>query len=238
MKKLDKDAYGKGLQAYQNGLRNARFTVFSDLAETEKWDVATFFRSFEQMPEIEKIALNGCQGRVLDAGAGAGSHALALQGRGCDVVAIDISEGAVDVMQRRGVKDARLQDFFSLSGEKFDTLLFLMNGVGIVQSLDNFVHFFQQARALLNAGGRLILDSSDILYMYEQEDGSALINLNGNYYGEMCYRIDFGAWKGVDFGWIYIDFATLSALAKQNGFSCEKIFEDNHYHYLAELIAE
>ncbi len=236
MKILDKDAYGKGLLAYQKGMKNAKFSVHSDLAETEKWDVATFFRSFAKMPELEQIALNRCDGRVLDAGAGAGSHALWLQSQEKEVTAIDISEGAVEVMKMRGVTDARMQDFFSMKEEKFDTLLLLMNGIGIAQNLDNFTQFFVQAKKMLNPGGKIVLDSSNIIYMYEEEDGSALINLNGAYYGEMRYRMDFGNYKGVTFDWIYIDFDTLDALAHQHGFKCEKIYEDEHYHYLAELI--
>jgi 2-polyprenyl-3-methyl-5-hydroxy-6-metoxy-1,4-benzoquinol methylase len=235
MKIIDKDAYGKGLLAYQKGMKNAKFTVHSDLAETEKWDVSTFFRSFEKMPEIEQIALNRCEGRVLDAGAGAGSHALWLQSQGKDVTAIDISQGAVEVMTTRGVKDSRLQDFFSMKEEKYDSLLLLMNGIGIVGTLDNLTQFFVQAKKMLNPGGKIVMDSSNIIYMYEDEDGSALINLNAAYYGEMTYRMDFGNYKGVDFEWVYIDFDTLDALAQQHGFKCEKIYEDEHYHYLAEL---
>ncbi|MDD2798326.1 MAG: class I SAM-dependent methyltransferase [Bacteroidales bacterium] len=210
--------------------------MFSDLAATEKWDIALFFRSFDEMPEIEQIALSRCEGRVLDAGAGAGSHALHLQNSGKTVTAIDISEGAVEVMQKRGVNDARLVDFFTLKEEKFDTLLLLMNGVGIVERMENFTRFFVQAKSLLHPGGKIILDSSNIIYMFADDDGSALIDLNSNYYGEMTYRMDFANYKGIPFDWIYIDFDTLTTLAEQHGFSCTKIYEDDHFHYLAELI--
>jgi SAM-dependent methyltransferase len=230
MKKIDRDAYGKGLVAYWQGKRNAKFNVFSDIAATEKWEISLFFRPFDAMPEIEQIALSRCAGRVLDAGAGAGSHALHIQNLGLDMVAIDISEGAVDTMKARGVADARLQDFFTMKSEKFETLLFLMNGVGIVGQMENFTAFFSQCKTMLADGGKVILDSSNIIYMFAQEDGSALIDLNGKYYGEMTYRMDFGQYRGVPFDWIYIDFDTLSHLAFSNGFSCEKLYEDDHYH--------
>lgn len=235
MKIIDKDAYGKGLVAYWQGKRNAKFSVFSDIAATEKWDVSMFFRTFDAMPEIEQIALNRCVGNVLDAGAGAGSHTLFLQNSGLKTAAIDISEGAVAVMKMRGVTDARHQDFFTMKSEKFDTLLFLMNGVGIVGRMENFTRFFQQCISLLAEGGRIILDSSNIIYMFVEDDGSALIDLNGKYYGEMTYRMDFGQYRGVSFDWIYIDFDSLCHLASINGFVCEKLYEDDHYHYLAEL---
>lgn len=235
MKKIDSDAYGKGLLAYYNGKRTAKFTVSSDIAETEKWDIATFFRNYDKMPELEQIALNRCKGRTLDAGAGAGSHALYLQEKGVDITAIDISEGAVEVMTKRGVKNARKQDFFHLSNEQFDTILMLMNGVGIVQRIENFSTFFRHCKTILSPKGKLVIDSSNIIYMFLDDDGSALIDLNSNYYGEMTYRMDFAQYKGIPFEWVFIDFDTLCSLAQEHGFKCEKIYEDNHYHYLAEL---
>ncbi|MEG1586263.1 MAG: class I SAM-dependent methyltransferase [Bacteroidales bacterium] len=231
----DNDAYGKGLLAYYNGNHNAKFTVYSDIADTEKWEIAAFFRDYEKMPKAEQIALDLCHGRVLDIGAGAGSHALWLQQRHHKVTAIDISEGAVEVMKERHVEDARLQDFFTMKEEKFDTLLLLMNGVGIVQRINRFGEFFSKAKELLNEGGRILLDSSNIIYLFMEEDGSALIDLNSNYYGEMEYRMDFANYKGPSFGWIFIDFDTLAELAAQHGFTCEKRYEDDHYLYLAEL---
>lgn len=236
MKKIqDKDAYGKGLLAYHRGNHHAKFTVYSDIADTEKWDISTFFRDYEKMPKVEKLALDLCQGRVLDIGAGAGNHALWLQQRHHKVTAIDISEGAIEVMKEREIEDARLQNFFTLSQEKYDTLLLLMNGIGIVEKIERFGEFFSKAKELLNPGGKILLDSSNIIYLFMEEDGSALIDLNSNYYGEMEYRMDFGNYAGESFGWIFIDFDTLASLAAQYGFSCEKKYEDDHFLYLAEL---
>ena len=136
MKKVAcKDSYGKGLLAYYNGNVNAKFTVYSNIVDTEKWDISTFFRGYEQMPQVERIALDKCIGRVLDIGAGTGSHSIWLQERNHNVVSIDISEGAVEVMEKRGVIDPRNINFFDLSDEKFNTLLLLMNGIGIVGTI-------------------------------------------------------------------------------------------------------
>lgn len=232
----DKDAYGKGLMAYQEGKKNAKFTVKSNIAETERWDISVFFRNESQMPEAETIALNHCKGKVLDAGAGAGSHSLWLKNKGFEVTSIDISEGAVEVMRKRNVTDARLEDFFLLSdSQKYDTILMLMNGIGIVQSIDRFPLFFSRAKQLLNSGGRIILDSSNIIYLYEDEDGGATININGDYYGEIEYQINYGKIIGEPFKWIFIDFETLKDMAEKEGFSCNKLYEDDHYLYVAEL---
>lgn len=231
-----KDAYGKGLQAWFDGQRNAKFTVWCDIAETEKWEIGVFFRTYKEMPELEKKALDLCKGRVLDVGAGAGSHALYLQDKGLVVEALDISEGAVDVMKRRGIGNVIEGDFFTYAAsEKYDTILMLMNGIGIVQKIDSLHLFFQRVKTLLNEGGRVIVDSSNILYMYEEEDGSAVIDLNGKYYGEVEYRMDYGKMRGERFNWLFIDYDTFAEYATRFGFVCEKVYEDDHYLYLAEL---
>ncbi|NDV46609.1 class I SAM-dependent methyltransferase [Paludibacter sp. 221] len=235
MKATANDTYGEGLLAYWEGKKNAVFTVESDIAETEKWPVSTFFRSYRNMPEIEQKALSHVQGTVLDIGAGAGSHALWLQQQGSDVTAIDISTGAVEVMQQRGIKKVLRQDFFTFRGEKFDTLLMLMNGIGITGQIKNLPHFFEQAKQLLNPEGKIILDSSDLIYLFEEEDGSVLLDLNGEYYGELEYTFNFGKSKGEPFKWLFVDFDTLCEYAEKSGFACQKLFEDDHYLYLAEL---
>ena len=181
MNKQNNDTYGIGLTEYYSGKRDAKFKVYSDIAETEYWDISMFFRDFDEMPEIERIALDKVNGRTLDAGAGAGSHALFLQNRGIDITAIDISHGAVDIMHKRGINDARLADFFQFDGEKYDTILMLMNGIGIVKKISNLDSFFAQVKRLLNNDGTLILDSSNIIYLFLDDDGSALIDLNAEY---------------------------------------------------------
>lgn len=230
------DAYGKGLLAYWDGRKDAFFTVESDIAETEEWEVSLFFRTYDDMSELEKTALKSVKGSVLDVGAGAGSHVLHLQDKGVDVAGIDISPGAVEVMRSRGVKNTVQSDFFRFVGQKFDTLLLLMNGIGIVGSIDKLPLFFSRAKELLNPDGKLLLDSSDILYLFEdEEDGSVMINLNDRYYGELEYSFGFGNEQDEPFDWLFVDFDTLSAYADQCGFSCRKLYEDEHFQYLAEL---
>ncbi|HOI26149.1 MAG TPA: methyltransferase domain-containing protein [Paludibacteraceae bacterium] len=235
---MQEDVYGDGLRAYQNGKKNAKFIVESDLAETDRWPIFTFFRSYEEMPEVEQKALQHVEGKTLDVGAGAGSHSIWLQSKQIDVTAIDVSPGAVEVMRERGVNRPLLQNYFSFNETGYDTMLMLMNGIGIVGKLNRLSSFFLQAKKILKKGGRILLDSSDIRYMYEDEDGSVMIDLNGGYYGEMEYTFGFNKKKGVPFDWVFVDFDTLADCAKLHGFSCKKLYEDDHYLYLAELINE
>lgn len=233
---IDSDSLGKGLQSYYNGNLQAKYSVYSDIADTERWPISTFFRKFENMPKNEQIALSDCVGRVLDVGAGAGSHSLWLQERNHKVTAIDISEGAIDVMTKRGVEDVRKIDYFDFKDEKYDTLLLLMNGIGIIQTLDRLPVFFEKAKSLLNEKGIILLDSSNLIYLFMEEDGSAMINLNSDkYYGEVEYRMDFCNHHGIPFKWVFVDFETLKDVAEENGFKCEKVYEDDHYLYLAKL---
>jgi SAM-dependent methyltransferase len=215
---------------------NLKIEVWSNIAETDHIPVNYLFRSFAQMPLLEQTALKHCKGKVLDIGAGAGSHALWLQQQGLEVTALEISAGACDVMQKRGVKNVRQTDFFSLTSQtKYDTLLMLMNGIGIVGTTHRLKDFFALARKLLNPGGRILVDSSDLRYLFLEDDGSILINLNNKYYGEVEYRMSYKGRKGRRFPWLFIDDQLLAYHAEKNRFRFERIAEGNHYDYLAKI---
>ena len=176
-------------------------------------------------------------GRVLDIGAGAGCHALALQERGIEVKAIDISPLSCEVMSERGIKDVECVNLFDpqLHG-KYDTLLLLMNGTGIAGKLERLPSLLNRLKELLADGGQILVDSSDLKYIYENEDGSMDIDLNAPYYGEVDYQMQYKNVKGEPFDWLYTDPALLASISKQCGLQCEIVAEGEHYDYLARLI--
>ena len=226
---------GHAIKEYFTTGKATKLRVFSSQFYEDEIPVATLFRTFEQMPPQEKEAVRLCRGRVLDVGAGSGCHSLEIMKRGLDVVAIDISELSVEVMKERGV-DARTVDFFDKSfDEKFDTILMAMNGIGIVGKVERLSEFFMRAQQLLAPDGQILLDSSDIKYVFENEDGSFDIDLAAGYYGELDYRMQYRGIKGETFDWLYIDFDTLSMYAEQFGLVCEKCVDGEHYDYLARL---
>lgn len=229
------DIIGNALTDYTLGNKEETLVVFSNLTDTDIIPVKHFFREWDEMPGIEQEALKLCRGNILDVGAAAGCHSLELQKRNKDAMAIDVSKGAVEVMKKRGIRHVRESDFFRITGQKFDTLLLLMNGIGICGTLDRLDEFFEQCKNLLNPGGQVLLDSSDILFMFEEEDGSVNINLNSNYYGEVEYRFAYKSETGPWFNWLFIDFDLLQEKAAQRGFNCEMVFEGPHYDYLARL---
>lgn len=232
------DPMGAAIYDYHKNGTAASLVVRSSLFEDDEIPVADLFRSFDHMPELEKTALLLAQGRILDVGAGSGCHSIALKSMGKDVMAIDISPLSVEVMRDRGI-DARQINLFDESfEEKFDTVLMLMNGTGIIGTLDEMPAFFDRMRSLLNPGGRILIDSSDLRYLYEEEDGSLMIDLADDYYGLLDYQMQYKDVIGEPFDWLYVDFDTLTFYAEENGFKVSLIAEGEHYDYLAELAVD
>ena len=200
----EKDPIGCAIADFHKYGKASRLRVFSPMFDEDEIPVATLFRRLDEMPAIEQEALQVASRRILDVGAGAGCHSLALQAMEKTATAIDISPLAVATMRERGVHDVREQDFFTMTG-LFDTILMLMNGIGIVGSLSRMDAFFMQIDSLLAPGGQLLCDSSDICYVFEDEEG--IIDLTGveGYYGELTYTMQYKEVKGEAFPWLFID---------------------------------
>ncbi len=227
---------GAAIADFHNRGKASRLRVFSSQFDEDDIPVGQLFRSEKDMPTLEKLALKLATGRILDVGAGAGCHSLALQESKKEVCAIDISPLSVDVMTLRGVKDARQIELFDESfDEKFDTILMLMNGSGIIGKVERMSHFFSRIKQLLNPNGFVLMDSSDLKYLFEDEDGSYTIDLAGAYYGEVDFQMQYKGVKGDIFDWLYIDPQTLAFYAEANGFECEIVRQGSHYDYLARL---
>lgn len=231
-----KDPMGAAIADYFRKGKAARLRVFSSQFDEDEIPAEQLFRTFDEMPPLEQEALRLAKGKILDCGAGSGCHALALQDMGKEVSAIDISPLSVEVMQQRGVHQAfQINLFDEHFLDKFDTILILMNSSGIIGKLGNLPFFFDKMKQLLNPGGCIYMDSSDLRYLFEDEDGSYLIDLAGDYYGEIDFRMQYKQIKGDTFDWLYIDFQTLSHYASESGFTAELIAEGEHYDYLACL---
>ncbi|HUH18580.1 class I SAM-dependent methyltransferase [Albibacterium sp.] len=225
------DVYGEALTDYYytNNTEN-ELILHTNQSETEVMPVDLFFRSENDFPDQELIALALCDGKVLDIGAGAGSHALYLQTRGMDVTALEVSAKACEIMKLRGVKSVIQEDIFSYNNGKYDTLLFLMNGIGLAESIDGLKRLFNHCKTLLNPGGQLLFDSSDISYYYD--DG---IQKPNHYYGEINFQYEYKGQKGKPFGWIYIDQQELIKVGNENGWVVQILDEDDHYQYLVRM---
>ncbi len=228
------DPMGRAIADYQLTGTADRLRVFSPMFDEDEIPLATLFRTYEEMPETERKALDMTRGKTLDVGAGSGCHSLVLQGRGVDVTAIDISPLSVETMRQRGVEKVVEQDFFTIGG-KYDTILMLMNGIGIVGTLERMPEFFRHLDKILATGGQVLCDSSDISYVFEDENGLIDYPDTGHYYGELSYRMQYKDTIGEPFDWLYIDAETLRKEAEKNGYAVEVVAVGEHFDYMARI---
>lgn len=224
------DVFGKALWDYYEGRHVSTLWLYNTYGEPEEMPVDIFFRDYEDMPGMEKLALRHCSGKTLDVGAGVGSHALLLQRQHVDVTALEISSDACEIMRARGVRKVVNANFFDFNQGSFDTILLLMNGIGLCSSLSNLEIFLRHARQLLNPGGRLIFDSSDLSYLYQSQPFP-----KDHYYGEIGYQYEYKGESGEWFQWLYVDQHTLREIAEEEGWHCELLLMESTDQFLMKL---
>jgi SAM-dependent methyltransferase len=206
------------------------------ISDEDEMEVAYLFRSFDEMPTLEQKALQLATGRTLEVGCGAGSHGLYLQNeRNIDVHSIDISKNAIEACTLRGLKNTQVIDVLNIENEKYDTILLLMNGTGIFETLERTTVYLQKLKSLLHPNGQILIDSSDIIYMFdEDEDGGKWIP-SETYYGELTFTVQYKNETETPFPWLYLDYNTLQNAAIANGMQCQLVLEGDHFDYLAQL---
>ncbi|WDT67313.1 class I SAM-dependent methyltransferase [Cloacibacterium sp. TD35] len=230
-----KDLMGRAIWDYYYQENPEDLQTETSISELDDLPVSYLFRDYQEMNALEKKALDLSFGKVLDVGSGAGSHSLYLQNEiKLEVTALDISPKSIEICKARGVKNAICEDLLQFSEKNFDTVLLLMNGTGIFQSLEHIDQYLQKLKSLVAENGQILIDSTDILYMYDQdEDGGVLVPATG-YYGELDYYLHYKGDSELPMKWLYLDFNTLENAAIANGFKIQKIkqLEDS---YLAKL---
>lgn len=230
-----KDLMGRAIWDYYYQQNPEDLQTETSISELDDLPVSYLFRDYQEMNALEKKALDLSFGKVLDVGSGAGSHSLYLQNeRKLEVTALDISPKSIEICKARGVKNAICEDLLQFSEKNFDTVLLLMNGTGIFQSLEHIDQYLQKLKSLVAENGQILIDSTDILYMYDQdEDGGVLVSATG-YYGELDFYLHYKGESELPMKWLYLDFDTFENAAIANGFKIQKIkqLEDS---YLAQL---
>ncbi|MFS4482085.1 class I SAM-dependent methyltransferase [Hyunsoonleella sp. 2307UL5-6] len=229
-----KDIFGNALLDYHNGNYSEDIITSTNISDEDVLPLPYLFRDFKNMPKIEQQALQLAKGNILDVGCGAGSHSLYLQHKGHTVKAIDVSKGAITVAKKRGVLHAEPKSLLNET-DTFDTILLLMNGTGIFQEMKQVSKYLKHLKRLLNPNGQILIDSSDIRYMYEDEDGGYWMDMNAGYYGELDYFLSYKNEKETPIKWLYLDFKTLKLACKTVGLNCELVLEGGHFDYLARL---
>lgn len=236
MASLFDDPMGRAVYDFHFHSVNQPIIVHSDGFDDDTITPSYLFRSYKEMPVLEKKAMSLCKGTILDIGACAGAHSAYLQEKGFDVTALETSSFCCDVLKNREINKVVHQDIFKFSGQTFDTILLLMNGTGIAGSLNGLDILFHHLKTLLNPQGQILIDSSDLIYLFEEEDGSALIDISANnYYGELTFQTEYQTWVSPFFTWLYVDLNNLQASIEKNKLKLNKVYKGQHYDYLAQI---
>lgn len=229
------DPIGQAIHDYFENGASENLVIETNYTEDEELSPSWFFRTTDEMPAIERTALKLCKGKILDIGAAAGCHSLPLQEQGFNVTALEKSMSAAEIMRKRGIDNVICTNIFQFHEKGFDTILMLMNGTGIGGTIAGLKHLLLHLKSLLAKDGKILIDSSDISYLFQEPDGSVWTDLaNNNYVGEMDYTIHYKDLKSC-FKWLFTDFGTLENIAGTAGLKCELIEEGPHYDYLAQL---
>lgn len=231
------DPYGQSLRDFLRGDISAKFVVRRDDGFSDEIPTSVFFRTPLDFSPLEQKAMELCRGYVLDIGAGAGCHSLALQDRGIRILALDISSHAINVMAKRGVKEVKQADVIEFCEREFDTLLMMMHGIGIVGNLPGLDHFLTHAHKLLKPNGQIVFDSFDVSCTDDSKN-LAYQKVNrqaGIYFGEVRTRIEYKGKLGPFFSWLNVDPETLNDHAKRFGWSCQIVYREDNGDYLAKL---
>lgn len=232
--------HARALRDYHDGARDATIIVHSDRGEHEELPVAVFFRGPDELFPFEHAALLLCRGRVLDVGAGTGVHSLYLQERGHNVVAIDVMPAAVEIMRERGVRDARLigvhEAISTWDDERFDTILMMMNGIGILGTLAGLDDFLGKVGRLLAPGGQILLDSGPANIVGEADEAAEATSADEDRYpGEAWIELEYNGEKGPPFRELYADSETLTERAEAAGWRVEIAHREGYGGYVARL---
>lgn len=202
---MNNDPIGQAILDYaRKDFTIDHITVEADLCDDDVIPIPYLFRTFEEMPLIEQTALQLCKGHVLDVGAGSGCHGLWLKEHGFQVTALEQSAGASQHLRSLGLEVIE-KDLWEYKEGSFDTILVLMNGVGLAGTLSRLTPFLNHLQQLLHPDGKILLDSSDIRYLYQEEDGSYWVDLNAHYFGEMQFKMTYKNHQTDWFQWVYVD---------------------------------
>ena len=230
------DPIGRAVYDYHFHSINTPIIVHSDDFDDDTIETSYLFRNYKQMPDLEKKALSLCRETILDVGACAGTHSVYLHKKGFDVTALETSALCCEVLRDRNIPNVIQEDIFKFNHQKFDTILLLMNGTGIAGTLAGLDILFHHLKTLLNPGGQILIDSSDLIYLFEQEDGSALIELSSdNYYGELTFQTEYKEWISHPFPWLYVDLSNMTNAIEKNQLKLNKVYKGQHYDYLARI---
>ncbi len=202
-------------------------TIWLNGVKDDSYRASYFIRSFNEMPEYEQIALSLCEGSILDIGAGAGAHSAFLTTKNKMVTALESDSGFVTLLSLIPNATVVHQDLFNYKPtQTFDTILLLMNGLGISQSVSKLPEMFDKLAVLLSEKGKILVEITD--YKHSPEYGPETM-----YNPEVTFRLMYNKKFSEEFTWLYPD---LEMVTEQ----CERLNLKNNiiYHEDETLLLE
>lgn len=228
--------FSQALWAYHNGDLSAEFLIRRDDGYQDRVPVSVFFDESD-FSSLESKALDLCAGKVLDVGAAAGRHSLSLVRRGLNVTSLDILPEMESILRDRGAEQVVISDIMAFSHEQFDTVLMLMNGIGMVGTIEDLKKFLRHAHRIVTPGGQILCDSVDVS-VTSNPTHVAYRNQNadrGSPLGQQTLTIEYNGIAGKPFHWIHIDFEFLAGISRDEGWDSELIVQDEGGHFLCRL---
>jgi len=199
-----KDLFGQSFLDFYEGKKHPS-QIERDDGHTDDHIIAQYFNGYEDFPEAERKALRHAKGRVLDIGVGAGRHSLYLQGKGLDVTGIDISEKALEVCRRRGVKRLLKMSACDLmfGEDSFDTAIAFCNNFGLCGSMRGVEGMMVRLHRIISDDGVFLAESINPIdtnmraHLRYHKKNIARGRPPGQVRLRIKYRGETGAWFGL-----------------------------------------
>ncbi len=228
-----KDIQGRALLDYFLGKEDVQLVLHTSYGPPEQMPTEVFFRDLSDFSKLEILALENCRGTVLDVGAGAGSFALELQEKGIQVTALEISSLSCEIMRQRGVEKVEEGNIWEYSSAKYETLLLMMNGIGLAGTLESLPAFLSRLKECMLPGGQIICDSSDISYLYKGGKKPT-----DKYFGEIDYCYEYEGEMGEVFRWLYADVITFARACAAVGLKLEVLQRNRYDQFLCRITGQ
>ncbi len=233
------DAYGAELLATHAGENDFEIVERDDGYIEAGTTVKMYFTEYADWSPAEKKAIRHAKGRVLDIGCGAGRHALYLQSRGLDVLATDVSPGAVKVSRLRGVKKTRCVGIDDLSPAlgMFDTLVMFGNNFGLFGSPEKAKRLLRRFHRMTSDGARIIAQCMDP-YGTTFEPHLEYHRFNrkrGRMSGQLRIRVCFRKWRSPWFDYLFVSRSELAEILKGTGWRVREHIPPRGASYFAIL---
>ncbi len=225
-----KDIFGQALLDFHRGNFKLPLLLHNEYGEPDTISLENFFNKENNFSDLETFALTQVNGKILDVGAASGRHSIYLQKHGYDITALDASTSCCTIIKETGVNKIVNADIYNYGKVKYDTILMLMNGIGIARSIAGLKKLLLHFKKLVNPSGFLLFDSSDVTYLYE---GNPLPD--AKYFGQLSFHYEYKNEMGSRFTWLYIDQDKLMEIAYSLGWHCHVLFEDETNAYLVRL---